>query len=164
MMLGDPALTGRNWYLYILKLEQDCWYVGTAKGLRSRLRSHAKKSPHATIRRRAGYEYSNRGLTGKRKPTHLHAAFRSVGDSLWITEVENAITFAMATRYGFDKVRGGGLLLHSWDEEVPDSTIQELTTRYGGIDIRSTYALVEVDLGSEKPYAFPLTKRLRNSR
>lgn len=152
----------RNWYVYILKLELESWYVGTAKQLQSRLLAHAKRSPYALISRSTDSEFSDRGLTGKRKPTHLHAAFRSVGDSLWITDVENAITFAMATRYGFHKVRGGGILLQSWDKDVPASAREELKVRYGGIDIRSTYGLVEVDLSVETPYVFPLTRRSRN--
>lgn len=154
----------RNWYIYILKLEKDSWYVGTAKGLRSRLRSHAKKSSHALIRSRPGRVLSDQGLTGKRKPTHLHAAFRSIGDCFWVTDIENAITWAMARKYGFDRVRGGGVLLQSWDAEVPQSAINELNVRHAErVDIRSKYSLMEIDWTTEKPYALPLTKRLRTS-
>lgn len=154
---------GRTWYIYILKLEHESWYVGTAKGLRSRLQSHAKKSPYALVKRRADYDYSDEGLTGKRKPTHLHAAFKSFGDCFWVTDIENAITYAMAARYGFDKVRGGGVLLQSWGVKVSDTVVDELRARYANVGIRTTYALEEIDLAAETPYAFPLTKRWRHS-
>lgn len=148
----------RNWYIYILKLEQDCWYVGTAKGLRSRLRTHGKKSPHSSLKKKGKFAYMDFGLTGKRKATHLHAAFRSVGDCVWLMEIENSITVAMAMKYGFDKVRGGSII-HSWDHHLSSNEIDDLTSRFGGIDIRSKYNLEEMDLKSEKKFVFPLTIR-----
>ncbi|WP_148268735.1 GIY-YIG nuclease family protein [Azoarcus olearius] len=148
----------RNWYIYILKLEQDCWYIGTAKGLRSRLRAHGKKSPHSSLKKKGNFRYMDCGLTGKRKVTHLHAAFRSVGDCVWLTEIENSITVAMAIKYGFDRVRGGSII-HSWDRQLSNEEIDNLKQRYGGTDIRSKYNLIEMDLKSEKNFVFPLTNR-----
>lgn len=69
--------------------------MGTAKGLRSRLRSHGKKSRYSTLKTKGAVGYMESGLTGKRKATHLHAAFRSIGDCFWVTEIENTITVAL---------------------------------------------------------------------
>ncbi len=148
----------RSWFIYILKLEQDSWYVGTAKGLRSRLRSHAKKSPYALISRKKYYRYKCNGLTGSRKATHLHAAFRSTGNCEWVTEIENCITVAMAKKYGFEKVRGG-IHISPWKKELSDKTRIALISRFGNVDIRVKYNLEEIDLITEPEFIFPITKR-----
>jgi len=148
----------RNWYIYILKLEQNSWYVGTAKGLRSRLRSHGKKSPYSTLKKKGVFVYSDKGLTGKRRATHLHAAFRSIGDCLWVTEIENTITVAFAKKYGFDRVRGGSIV-HSWNYELSDTEITGLIQRFSCDNIRSKYKLYEIDLTQENTFAFPVTRR-----
>lgn len=44
--------------------------MGTAKGLRSRLRSHGKKSRYSTLKKKGAVGYMESGLTGKRKATH----------------------------------------------------------------------------------------------
>lgn len=148
----------RSWYIYILKLELSSWYVGTAKGLRSRLRSHGKKSPYSTLKKKGAFKYMDRGLTGKRKATHLHAAFRSTGDCLWVTEIENTITVALGRKYGFDKVRGGSII-KSWDYELSDIEVKDLIRRFSCSDIRFKYKLNEINLTQEKPFVFPLTRR-----
>ncbi|WP_413817139.1 MULTISPECIES: GIY-YIG nuclease family protein [Pseudomonas] len=148
----------RNWYIYILKLELNSWYVGTAKGLRSRLRSHGKKSPYSTLKKKGVFKYMENGLTGKRKATHLHAAFRSIGDCFWVTEIENTITVALGQKYGFDKVRGGSII-HSWNYELSDIKVEDLIRRFSCSDIRIKYKLNEINLTQEKPFVFPLTRR-----
>ncbi|PWE41539.1 hypothetical protein C9I49_20860 [Pseudomonas prosekii] len=151
----------RNWYIYILKLELNSWYVGTAKGLRSRLRSHGKKSPYSTLNKNGAIKYIESGLTGKRKATHLHAAFRSIGDCFWVTEIENTITVALGQKYGFDKVRGGSII-HPWNHRLSDIKVENLIRRFSCSDIRLKYKLNEINLTQEKPFVFPLT-RLRNT-
>lgn len=148
----------RNWYIYILKLELNSWYVGTAKGLRSRLRSHGKKSPYSTLNKKGATKYMGSGLTGKRKVTHLHAAFRSIGDCLWVTEIENSITVAFGQKYGFDKVRGGSII-QPWNYELSDTEVKNLIQIFSCSDIRLKYNLSEIDLTQEKPFVFPLTRR-----
>ncbi|WP_371262560.1 hypothetical protein [Pseudomonas sp. H1h] len=144
--------------MYILKLELNSWYVGTAKGLRSRLRSHGKKSPHSTLNKNGAIKYIESGLTGKRKATHLHAAFRSVGDCFWVTEIENTITVALGQKYGFDKVRGGSII-HAWNHKLSDIKVENLIRRFSCSDIRLKYKLNEINLTQEKPFVFPLTRR-----
>lgn len=151
----------RSWYIYILKLEQDSWYVGTAKGLRSRLRSHAKKSPHSLIKRNKKFSYKVSGLTGIRKATHLHAAFRSTGDCEWVTEIENCVTVAMAIKYGFENVRGG-IHICSWGKEITEKTVMRLTAKFGNVNIRVKFNLEEIDLNLEPAFAFPITKRKKS--
>ncbi|MBM6447518.1 GIY-YIG nuclease family protein [Pseudomonas sp. MIL9] len=148
----------RNWYIYILKLELNSWYVGTAKGLRSRLRSHGKKSPYSKLNRKGTLEYMESGLTGKRKATHLHAAFRSIGDCFWVTEIENTITVALGQKYGFDKVRGGSII-QPWSYELSDIEVENLIRQFSCSDIRLKYKLHEINLTQEKPFVFPITRR-----
>ena len=148
----------RNWYIYILKLELNSWYVGTAKGLRSRLRSHGKKSPYSKLNRKGTLEYMESGLTGKRKATHLHATFRSIGDCFWVTEIENTITVALGQKYGFDKVRGGSII-QPWSYELSDIEVENLIRQFSCSDIRLKYKLHEINLTQEKPFVFPITRR-----
>lgn len=148
----------RNWYIYILKLELNSWYVGTAKGLRSRLRSHGKKSPYSKLKRKSTLEYMESGLTGKRKATHLHAAFRSIGDCSWVTEIENTITVALGQKYGFDKVRGGSII-QPWSYELSDIEVENLIRQFSCSDIRLKYNIHEINLTQEKPFVFPITRR-----
>ncbi|WP_409037444.1 GIY-YIG nuclease family protein [Pseudomonas sp. 2957] len=148
----------RNWYIYILKLELNSWYVGTAKGLRSRLRSHGKKSPYSKLKRKGTLEYMESGLTGKRKVTHLHAAFRSIGDCFWVTEIENTITVALGQKYGFDKVRGG-TIIQPWSYELSYIEVENLIRQFSCSDIRLKYKLHEINLTQEKPFVFPITRR-----
>ncbi|WP_431196661.1 GIY-YIG nuclease family protein [Pseudomonas syringae] len=148
----------RNWYIYILKLELNSWYVGTAKGLRSRLRSHGKKSPYSKLKRKGTLKYMESGLTGKRKATHLHAAFRSTGDCFWVTEIENTITVALGQKYGFDKVRGGSII-QRWSYELSDIEVENLIRQFSCSDIRLKYKPHEINLTQEKPFVFPITRR-----
>lgn len=141
-----------------MKLEVNSWYVGTAKGLRSRLRSHGKKSPYSKLNRKGTLEYMESGLTGKRKATHLHAAFRSIGDCFWVTEIENTITVALGQKYGFDKVRGGSII-QPWSYKLSDIEVENLIRQFSCSDIRIKYKLHEINLTQEKPFVFPITRR-----
>lgn len=132
--------------------------MGTAKGLRSRLRSHGKKSPYYTLKKDGAKKCIESGLTGKRKATHLHAVFRSIGDHLWVTEVENTITVALGQKYGFDKVRGGSII-HPWNHKLSDNKVEGLVRQFSCSDIRLKYKLNEINLSQEKPFVFPLTRR-----
>lgn len=148
----------RNWYIYILKLELNSWYVGTAKGLRSRLRSHGKKSPYSTLKKKGAVEYMESGLTGNRKATHLHAAFRSIGDCFWVTEIEKYHHRSLGQKYGFDKVRGGSII-QPWNYELSDTEVKNLIRQFSCIDIRFKYKPNEINLTQEKPFVFPITRR-----
>lgn len=132
--------------------------MGTAKELRSRLRSHGEKSPYSTLKKNGAIKYIESGLTGKRKATHLHAAFRSIGDCFWVTEIENTITVALGQKYGFDKVRGGSII-HPWNHKLSDIKVEDLIRRFSCSDIRLKYKLNEINLTQEKPFVFPLTRR-----
>lgn len=98
------------------------------------------------------------GLTGKRKATHLHAAFRSIGDCFWVTEIENTITVALGQKYGFDKVRGGSII-QPWSYELSDIEVENLIRQFSCSDIRLKYKLHEINLTQEKPFVFPITRR-----
>nr|NLU59003.1 hypothetical protein [Pseudomonas sp. BIGb0427] len=147
----------RNWYIYILKLELNSWYVGTAKGLNQGCEAMVK-SPYSTLNKNGAIRYIDSGLTGKRKATHLHAAFRSIGDCFWVTEIENTITVALGQKYGFDKVRGGSII-HPWNHKLSDIKVEDLIRRFSCSDIRLKYKLNEINLTQEKPFVFPLTRR-----
>jgi hypothetical protein len=148
----------RKYFIYILKLENQSWYVGTAKALRTRLRDHAKKSEYSLIKLHKNPVYRNTGLTGKRKATHLYAAFETACDCFQVTEIENAITVAMGNKYGFNKVRGG-IWIKSWDLIIKPEVINDLKNRFENIEIRKQYNLIKIDIKNEKPFALPIYER-----
>lgn len=74
--------------VYILKLEDDCWYVGTTSNFNYRLAQH------------------NCGQGSKWTRAHKPVAIAEV--LVGGTAVEKAKTLEYMSRYGFKVVRGGG--------------------------------------------------------
>ncbi len=74
--------------VYILRLEQDKYYVGSTDHLNSRLFQH----------------YNNKGSnwTKKYKPIKI------VGIKIGNRETETKVTLAMMKKHGIENVRGGG--------------------------------------------------------
>ena len=86
-------------FLYVLKLEDDCWYVGTSKAPMERAQAH---------------------LTGKDGAawTRKHKPLEPIKDNIVITNIgnvglikaelqEDMVTEQMQKQYGLNKVRGG---------------------------------------------------------
>ena len=88
------------WHLYVLELEDGCFYVGTTKDIKARFNEH-KDGEGATF-------------------TKLHKPIRIVEH--WCTGevdrrkayiVESAITIKYAVKFGGEKVKGGKYLIPS---------------------------------------------------
>lgn len=73
-----------NDYTYILKLEDDCWYVGISKDVDKRFKQHCLM---------CGARW-----TMQHKPIAIHRVFEG--------NREQEITLRMMDKYGRDKVRG----------------------------------------------------------
>ena len=88
---------------YILKLEDECWYVGISTVLNDRMRKH----------------FTGRGAnwTKLHKPIEIHRVF--IGDR------EKELTLKMKSKYGSDKVRGDVWLDIEDSEKVCPSTKDE---------------------------------------
>lgn len=145
------------WYVYVLKLEHESWYVGTTTNLRTRIRQHAKVSPHSTIKKDCNAPKGSKGLTGKRKATHLHCAFAFSGDEQALHRLETAVTIAMGNKYGFDKVRGGAWIL-PWEFGAPMGEITPLKESYQVDNIRECFGIEQINLRARQRYALPLTQ------
>ena len=77
--------------VYILELEDGCWYVGSSINLNVRLAQH--------------WCGQGSGWTKKHAPTRVHEVILvREGSAL---EVENSATLAYIAQYGAEKVRGG---------------------------------------------------------
>ena len=85
-------------YLYRIKLEDDCWYIGTTINTDRRFEEH----------------YNMRGA----KWTMLHKPLRPMADntafweipnmsSFQVEEMEDVYTVALMKKYGINNVRGG---------------------------------------------------------
>ena len=85
-------------FLYVLKLEDDCWYVGTSKNPMKRALDHSVGEGAAW--------------------TKLHAPITPIRDNVVITSLgnvsvktaeyeEDLVTEKMQNEYGLNKVRGG---------------------------------------------------------
>ena len=89
-------------YLYVLKLEDGCWYVGTS-------RNPLKRALNHSVGKGAAW-------------TKMHAPLTPVKDNIVITELgnisvkaaelkEDLVTEEMQNAYGLNKVRGGYTVL-----------------------------------------------------
>lgn len=86
------ALEPRQRWLYVLKLEDECWYVGTTWYPWRRYLQH---------RRGKGA-----GWTKAHRPVALYWTKKIAGsDDAW--DAEKKATAVLIKRYGADKVRGG---------------------------------------------------------
>ena len=74
-------------YIYVLALEDDCWYVGWSADTQTRIASHF--------------------LGSGAKWTQLHRPIRIEEVRLGDKHLETLITIAMMCRHGWEKVRGG---------------------------------------------------------
>lgn len=143
VMLKGESLA--NWYVYILKLEQNSWYVGTAKDLIARLETHAKKSPFSKIASNLKVSSSHKGLTGIRKAIEIRAAFSVTCNTSELTEIEDVITASLGNKYGYHLVRGG--TWHQvWSASSSSQQAVEHSQVYRRDEIRLRYQLQELDL------------------
>jgi hypothetical protein len=135
----------KKWFIYILKLEHSSWYVGTAEDLVRRLTTHAMKSPHSIIDKKAGGSTAKKGLTGTRKAISLHAAFSVTCSKIVLTEIEDAVTASMGNKYGYDLVRGG-TWHRVWGVNVDTPGVNKYKNTHSKNNIRSLYDLKELQL------------------
>lgn len=73
--------------VYVLKLENDCWYVGVTEDMKKRMRKQ--------------FLNPSTGWTSKHQPVEI--VFTCPGD----LAVERQVTMDLVQLYGVDKVRGG---------------------------------------------------------
>lgn len=91
-------MAARHWWLYVLKLEQDKWYVGIT----------SKTPKHRFLQHIHGFAGAN--WTRKYHPLEIH-------DKHYLGEVplgqaqayENTVTREYIRKYGIDNVRGGDI-------------------------------------------------------
>lgn len=85
--------------IYILRLKNECWYVGYAENVSKRVRQHVE----------------GKGSSW----TQLNP----VEDVQWIMEgtkeTEREVTFDLMKLYGFNKVRGAGFSVAYYPDEYP---------------------------------------------
>ena len=94
-------------FLYVLKLEDDCWYVGTTRNVERRFKTH----------------YKGKGAiwTKEHRPIEIHQSGNTglVSDSE-ACRLEDKVTIEYVRRYGTQKVRGGGYCQRSpnWPDYI----------------------------------------------
>ena len=108
---GDPPLPSSYFAkpikLYVLKLEDNCYYVGMSRNVEGRLKRHKKgKGAMWTTRHRPIeiFKLVDTGLTNDSEAAQM----------------ENELTIEMARLFGPDKVRGGGYCQQKprWPDEL----------------------------------------------
>jgi predicted GIY-YIG superfamily endonuclease len=82
----------RQGWVYVLRLEHDCWYVGHTKNLRDRIRDHFVKGMRT-------------------KWTSLHTPIALQMFAVAPISMERCVTEDLAALFGIDKVRGAYPLL-----------------------------------------------------
>jgi predicted GIY-YIG superfamily endonuclease len=81
--------------LYILMLEDNCWYIGQSRGIEKRFRRHL----------------NGKGAIWTKTHTPLEIVYRqdtNLTDEAEAALLEDELTIEYARRYGVDYVRGGG--------------------------------------------------------
>ncbi|MDM8565254.1 GIY-YIG nuclease family protein [Candidatus Halobeggiatoa sp. HSG11] len=135
----------QEYFIYILKLEENSWYIGTTKELMKRFSTHASKSPHSLLDNKVDGSIYKKGLTGIRKVTHIHAVFVTKCSEKILTEIEDTVTAAMGNKYGYDHVRGG--TWHPlWNVNSECKQAIRHCEKYTKKDIRSCYNLMEINV------------------
>ena len=96
----DPTLHTRSDYfkkpitLYVLKLEDECWYIGMTRNIDKRYKAHKK-----------GKTY----WTKEHKPIEVHETRDTeLNSDSAASKLEDELTLEYARKFGMDKVRGGG--------------------------------------------------------
>ena len=79
--------TDHKGFVYVLRLEDDCWYVGYSADVETRIASH----------------FLGRGA----KWTRIHAPIAVESLQPGDLKLENVVTIAMMARHGYKRVRGG---------------------------------------------------------
>lgn len=90
-----PIYLEKTIYLYVLKLENGCWYIGMTRNVRKRFELHKK----------------NKGSmwTRKNKPIEIHQIISTkTNDDSEASAMEDQLTLDWAEAQGYDYVRGGG--------------------------------------------------------
>lgn len=117
----DPATHGRSKYydrpilLYVLKLEDDCWYIGMSRNVDRRYKAHLKGK---TL------------WTGLHKPIEIHEVRETgVSSDSEAGQMEDQLTIEYARQYGTDKVRGGGYCQRKpkWPPELLEPNLGWIT-------------------------------------
>jgi hypothetical protein len=94
-------------HVYILKLEDDCWYIGKTKDVDKRVQSHMKGAGSVWTR--------------LHKPVTVHTIFHDVSPF-----DEDKYTKIYMAKYGMDKVRGGAYVLPELTPDVKALLQREL--------------------------------------
>lgn len=100
-------------HIYVLLLENDCYYVGMSTNIRLRLWEHFKMG-----------NKSGSAWTRKNKPLKVIHLSEISGNITNLKEIENDFTLRLAKLKGFEKVRGAGFCLST--DNVPKKWILRL--------------------------------------
>ena len=87
MSEGSAKMTQRSGWVYVLKLQDSCWYVGYSADPETRIASH----------------FLGRGARWTQLHPPLAVESLQPGDE----KLENVVTIALMARHGFQLVRGG---------------------------------------------------------
>ena len=91
-MSSDESITPRDaGYVYVLKLQDDCWYVGYSADPECRIAAH----------------FLGRGA----RWTQVHAPMAVESLQPGTKKLEDVVTIALMVRHGFQRVRGGQYVL-----------------------------------------------------
>lgn len=86
----------KNYTIYVLKLENNCWYIGSTSNVDNRFKQHVDKN-------------GGSWWTENNTPISIHET-RYIGqvNESSAAKYEDTVTLEYAEKYGKDKVRGGG--------------------------------------------------------
>lgn len=105
--VSKPRYYKKNIYIYVLRLEDGFWYVGTSRNVANRFKRHV-----------AG---KGANWTKLHKPIEIHEVIDTeTNDDREACLMEDQKTFEFAEAFGIDKVRGGGYCQTKprWPEHV----------------------------------------------
>lgn len=108
----DSSYFKKPFYVYVLRLENDCWYVGISRDVEKRYKKHKKGNGSKWTKKHKPIE-----IVEKRLTEALVESEASI--------VEDQVTIEYALKYCAEKVRGGGYSqvesYPRWTQEVLDS-------------------------------------------
>ena len=105
-----------HYYIYVLKLIEDRYYIGFTKNYKKRIKEHLKN------------KWDGSSYIKKYKIIAV-VKIISINVDFWESQVyENVITIYFASIYGFKKVRGGNFTVGN-DEQIEKQYLNTLQTR-----------------------------------
>ena len=111
------VLPTADYHLYVLKCENDCWYIGVTKDLQKRFNQHKDG---------VGSKW-----TKEHEPLSVEEDFDLICDSHTIHDAERMLTLAYIHTYGADKVRGAGYTTRSKIKNPPEQYDMNLLNSLG---------------------------------